>query len=398
MQSDSPQRPGLAIIANCVTPYRVYLHTQIAERIPELQLHTLISHGAADFDWKIDVPSSINVTSFGAPGDSPLTSGLSLGSMPGEWRKGGQIVQYLRENNIEAAIVHGYRYPAYLRVIRYCHRAGIPLFVRNDSNICCERHLPAWKQWFKARVYQWWINRATGIMSMGEYGDRLFTKYGANLGRIYRVPYLPDLNFFARGLPDGLERFQRKYGLCRDRRYLLYSGRLAPQKRVDLLIDAFAEIAGSRPEWDLLIVGDGQLRDELHRRVPDHLRNRVIWTGFQELEGCVAAYHSADAYVLPSDREPWAVVVQEAMAAGLPVIASHVVGAAHEMVKDRVSGRIFPAGDLGALRDAILDVTDIAKLTEYKENARQALATWRTNVDPVASIRKALVDCGRLKN
>ena len=374
-QTVPPPQPGLAIIANCVTPYRVYLHTQIAARIPELRLHTLISHGAADFDWKIEIPSSINVTSFGAHRVTRRSRRVFAWVRWGRsGEKGGKSSGILQENNIQAVIVHGYRYPAYLRVIRHCHRVGIPLFVRNDSNIWCERELSSWRRWCKARVYRWWINRVTGIMSMGEYGDQLFTQYGANPARIYRVPYLPDIDFFARGVPDRLSGFQRQYGLRPDRRYLLYSGRLASQKRVDLLIDAFAAIASARPEWDLLIVGDGQLRDELHRRVPEHLRNRVIWTGFQELEGCVAAYHSADVFVLPSDREPWAVVVQEAMAAGLPVVASHVVGAAHEMIEDQVSGRIFPAGDLEALTQSLLDVTDGSELPRY----RKALVThWR---------------------
>jgi len=390
----STARPGLAIIANCVAPYRVYLHTQVAARIPELQLHSLITHGAAEFDWKVDVPASINATYFGAPGESPL--GSNLRSVRAEWRKGGRIIRYLQEHSIRAVVMNGYHYVSYLRVVNYCHRAGIPLFGRNDSNIQCERSLPAWKRWLKGRVYGWWIPRTAGIMSMGQWGDQFFLKYGADRSRLYRVPYLPDLDLFARGMPDRLERFRRKYGLNTDRRYLLYSGRLAPQKRVDLLIDAFGAVADARPEWDLLVVGDGVCGDDLRRRVPERLRNRVIWTGFQEVDDCVAAYHSAHVLVLPSDREPWAVVVQEAMAVGLPVVASDVVGAARELVEDRVSGRIFPVGNCAALEQAILDVTDAEALAEYQRRAKSAVAEWRARIDPVAEIRRALVSCGVL--
>ncbi|MEX2093803.1 MAG: glycosyltransferase family 4 protein [Pirellulales bacterium] len=387
----STTRPGLAIIANCIAPYRVYLHTQVAERIPELQLHTLITHGAAEFDWKVDVPASINTTYFGAPGESPLVRTLSTAHW--EWRKGGRIIRYLQENNVRAVIMNGYHYVSYLRVINYCHRAGIPLFGRNDSNIRCERRLSGWKRWLKARVYSWWIPRTAGIMSMGQFGDEFFLQYGADRSRMYRVPCLPDLDLFARGQPEHLGGFRRKYGLRQDRRYLLYSGRLAPQKRVDLLVDAFAAVADARPEWDLIVVGDGLCGDDLRRRVPERLRSRVIWTGFQELEGCVAAYHAADVFVLPSDREPWAVVVQEAMAAGLPVVSSDVVGAARDLVEDRVSGRIFPVGNGAALEQAILDVTDAQAIADYQRGAKSALAEWRVRVDPVAEIRRALVDC-----
>jgi len=171
-------------------------------------------------------------------------------------------------------------------------------------------------------------------------------KYGADPKRIYRVPYWPDFDAFTSYNDVALERLQRKFGLDRDRRYIMYSGRLVPEKRVDLLIDAFVAIAAERPDWDLLIVGHGPLSDELRRRVPEALRRRVVWTGFLEGTENVLAFHAADMLVLPSDQEPWALVVQEAMAAGLVVVASNIVGAAHELVEDRVSGRIFAAGNL----------------------------------------------------
>jgi glycosyltransferase involved in cell wall biosynthesis len=146
----------------------------------------------------------------------------------------------------------------------------------------------------------------------------------------------------------------------------------------------------------LLIVGDGVLRDNLGQLVPEELRQRVVWTGFLENSELVAAYHAADVLVLPSDFEPWALVIQEAMAAGLAVVASDVVGAARELVEDKVSGRIFPAGDVEALRQAMLDVTDGASIAAYQRQAPVALAEWRRRVDPVAEVRRALVDCGVL--
>ena len=62
--------------------------------------------------------------------------------------------------------------------------------------------------------------------------------------------------------------------------------------------------------------------------MPEALRSRVVWTGFLDHGEPAFVYHSADVLVLPSDREPWALVIQEAMAAGLTVVASDVVGAA----------------------------------------------------------------------
>jgi glycosyltransferase involved in cell wall biosynthesis len=387
-------RPGLAIIANGLPPYRVHLHTEVATRIPELKLHTLITHGAAEFEWQVSPPASIHASFFGSPGDSPLAPTFHRPRM--EWQKGKRIIEYLREHDIRAVICNGYRYISYLRIIAHCHRKEIPLFVRNDSNIRGEIYLPAWKKVAKPRLYAWWLARSSGVMSMGEYGDQFFLKYGADPTRLYRVPCLPDCDSFSRAVPDRLEGFRRKYQLRSDRHYLLYSGRLVPQKRVDLLVDAFDVLADERPDWDLLVVGDGVLGDSLRERVPERLRSRVIWAGFQELDDCISAYHAADVLVLPSDREPWAVVVQEAMAAGLAVVASDAVGAARDLITDGISGRIFPMGDGAELQRAIRDVTDPSALAAYREQSRAALDEWRRRADPVAEIRRALVEHGIL--
>src|SRR5439155_26838233 len=103
---------------------------------------------------------------------------------------------------------------------------------------------------------------------------------------------------------------RRRFGLPAGRRRLVYAGRLAAVKRIDLLVDAFAALAADRPDWDLLVVGDGPLRDALVGRVPPAIRERVMWTGFVDDQATIGAlYHACDVLVLPSDLEPWGVVV-----------------------------------------------------------------------------------------
>ncbi len=389
------ERPGLAIVTNCLTPYRNHLHELIAAGIPELKLHTLVTHGDADFTWSSSpAPSTINAKYFGKKGDSPLAG--TFHAPLAEWTKGRQLIDYIHKNNVCAVICNGHRYLSYLRLIGHCHRAGIPLFVNNDSNIRSERHLNPVQGWLKRRVYAWWLRRTAGVMPMGHLGEQFFLKYGADRRRFYRVPYTPDYDSFAQIDVDGLQRFRGRYGLDARRRIILFSGRLVPVKRVDLLIDAFARLAAQRPEWDLLIVGDGPLTAEL-RRSAEVLGPRVKWTGFLEQNELQLAYHAADVLALPSDREPWAVVVQEAMAAGLPVVASDVVGAAEELVTDGHGGRIFAKGNVEALWLALLEVTASEQIGSYKEGAREALAMWCAKIDPVSEVRRALADAVVLK-
>jgi glycosyltransferase involved in cell wall biosynthesis len=391
--TDTTTRPGLAIIANTVTPYRVNLHCEIAARIPELQLHTLISHGAAEFDWKVPIPAEINAHFMGS-GDMPLATIYHAPLR--EWRKGGRLIEYLEAHDVRAVICSVPRYLSYLRVVMHGRSGALPVFVRSDANIKNEQSISPLKSFVKQRFHRLWLRQVRGVMSMGSYGDEFFAKYGVDRRRMYRVPYWPDFDYFAQADVERVDQFCRKFGLRRDRRYFVFSGRLAQVKRVDLLIQAFVRIAADRPEWDLLIVGDGALRDELRSMVPSHLQSRVVWTGFLDHNEPALAYHAADVLVLPSDREPWAVVVQEAMAAGLPVIASDVVGAAHEMVKDGTSGRIFPAGNVEALAAAMHDVSQAERLTNYRQHVREDLETWRRENDPIVGIRRALADVGVL--
>jgi glycosyltransferase involved in cell wall biosynthesis len=388
-EADIPP-PGLAMIANVMTPYRLNLHKLVAAGIPELKLHTLITHGPAEFAWNLDLPESIHASFFGSPGDSPLAS--SLRSPRREWQKGGRLIEFLQANNARAVILFGYRYLSYLRVIRHCRQTGIPVFVHNDSNIHGERNLPGLKRSLKTRLYRWWIAQVSGVMSMGEYGDQFFLQYGIDPKRLYRVPWPVDRGFHSAVNDGRLHQFRQKYGLSEDRRYLLFSGRLVPDKRVDLLIDAFAAMAARRPQWDLMIVGDGALAEELRRRVPESIGGRIVWTGFLDGDEPALAYAAADVLVLPSDREPWALVIQEAMSAGLAVVASHIVGAARELIDDKRSGRIFTAGKIDELTGALLEITDPLKLEGYQRQSRQALADWCARCDPIAEIRRALVE------
>lgn len=162
-------------------------------------------------------------------------------------------------------------------------------------------------------------------------------------------------------------------------------------KRVDLLIDAFSAIASARPDWDLLIIGDGPLRAELEARLPVELKPRVKWTGFLDDQPTVSAlYRLCDVLVLSSGHEPWAVVINEAAAAGLAIVSSDVVGAAAELVRDGVNGRTFPTRNLEKLKECLLDVTDPARIDSMKQASAAVLADWRERGDPIKGLRQVL--------
>ena len=388
------ERPGLAIIANSHTPYRLHLHRRIAAEIPEIRLWSVFTHEQSNAPWGFHVPAEIGPISFGEGESSAVQDSPRRAAH--EWRKGGRIIEWMRRTNVRAAVVMGYNDPARLRIIRWCHRQGLPCYLFGDSNIRGDRAagLKALaKRWLVTRV----VKACTGVLPCGTLGAAYFAKYGAVPERTFCFPYEPDYDLIRRLTAQEIEAARQRFKLRPDRRLVLFSGRLAQPKRPDLLLDAFAAIARERPEWDLLVVGDGPLRSSLGQRVPEALRHRIVWAGFLDDQRTVSAlYRASDVLVLPSDYEPWAVVVNEAAAAGLAIIASDVVGAAAELVRDGVNGRTFPAGDLAALTAALLDATAPARIDLMKVASAGVLDDWRRRGDPIDGLRRALAVGGIL--
>jgi glycosyltransferase involved in cell wall biosynthesis len=117
----------------------------------------------------------------------------------------------------------------------------------------------------------------------------------------------------------------------------------------------------------------------------------VIWAGQQGEQVTVYALQRAcHVFVLPSDREPWGTVIEEAAAAGMAIVSSSVPGAVAELVRDGVNGRIFPAGDLNKLIECLLDVTEEGRAEEMGAASPGVLQAMRRELDPIQGLRRAL--------
>jgi len=139
------------------------------------------------------------------------------------------------------------------------------------------------------------------------------------------------------------------------RRLLLYVGRLAPEKRVDRLLDAFARIRARLPDAALALVGDGPERERLLARAGAAVADgAVVFAGRLEGEALDAWYRLGSVFALASEHEPFGAVVNEALLAGMPVVCSDRAGA-RVLVAAGKNGAIVDAGSPAALDAALLD-------------------------------------------
>ncbi len=291
-------------------------------------------------------------------------------------------------------MVLGYDDLGRIAVIRWCHRHSVPCFLGADSNIRGDRAtgvFAAIKRILVKRVVSW----CTGVMPFGRLGRAYYEKYGADPDQIFYCPCEPDYDQI-RGLSQAfLDQVAQKYGLDRERKRMIYSGRFTAVKRVDVLLEAFRHIYKERQDWDLILVGDGEQRESLLSMMPADMKQRVISTGFIGDQATVSAlYRLSHLMVLPSDYEPWALVINEAAAAGLAIVATSAVGAAYELVRDGENGRVFAPGDKETLTQILLEVTQPQQLQAMRRASARVLEDWRAQADPVDGLRQALQACG----
>jgi len=381
----NPLKRSLVIVSHGVTPYGVHFLERVVNELSDFALHTIYTYEYSNGKWQITLPNSINAVILGKGEEQNI---LKKG-----WSRYRQLIWEIQRHSPVAVMIYGYSQLPHFLVIEWCHRNKIPCLMWGDSNILGDRKkglIACIKKPIVSRV----ISRCSALLPCGNLGKQYFQKYGARPEQVFFVPNEPDYSLIENASPAIVQSLASEFKLNPSRRRFLFSGRFVALKRIDLLIDAFAQLADKLVNWDLLIAGDGPLEAELKARVPTSLQQRIMWTGYLGSPKRMSAlYKLADVLVLPSEYEAWALVVNEATCAGLALVCSDVVGAAAEMLHDFENGRFFRTGDFVSLMNAMQDVANEENLPRYKAASLQVIKNWRKTADPIDGFRRALDFC-----
>lgn len=195
----------------------------------------------------------------------------------------------------------------------------------------------AWKEWSKGlllhTLFDWAV---TGGQAHVLYLKQL----GFPLDRIAGSYDVVDNAMFAEGTRALRAGNACDFGLPLD--YFLYVGRFAEEKNVEALLASWLEYRRSGGAWSLVCVGDGPAASSLRAAAASTpFAADVYFPGLKSSHELLPFYAFAGAFVLPSTREPWGLVVNEAMAAALPVLVSHRCGCAPDLVHDGTNGFLF---------------------------------------------------------
>jgi glycosyltransferase involved in cell wall biosynthesis len=189
-------------------------------------------------------------------------------------------------------------------------------------------------------------------MVTGSLAQQYLMSLGIPRRRIFLLPYAVDNNTFARVAREARGcrgEIRRILGIPVFARVVLAVVKFVSREGILDLLQAFAKITEDVPSVWLLVVGDGPLREEVARFIDAYHLERVLCIGYQPYSVLPRLYAISDLFVHPAREESWGVSVNEAMACGVPVLASDRVGAAFDLVRDFQTGLIFRAGDASDL-------------------------------------------------
>lgn len=231
-------------------------------------------------------------------------------------------------------------------------------------------------------------------------GGRTHEKYLARLGfpsvRIWHPYNVVDNDRFAARealIRGAAEHWRRAFAL--PEHFFLYVGRYAPEKNLRRLLMSYREyrIAAARTDpWSLVLVGDGPERAELKQFVDDSRLEGIMFRPFAQIDELAVYYSLAECLVLPSISEPWGLVVNEAMACGLPVVLSKRCGCAPELVQEGYNGFCFDPYDLAATTNALVEVSELEADARRLLGERSRVTVSRFTPQKWA---EAVVDCAR---
>lgn len=359
-----------------------------------------------DIDLEVFYCSDMSLGRFQDPGfgqavewDVPLLEGYRSQFLPGLgsrrrlglWRPLSYgLAPRLRAGGFEALWVHGYARPYHLAAVAQARRLGLKVLLRDEATEVSAPRGPL-KRLVKRAFFAALRQGVDAFLAIGSLNAAYYRAHGVPDERIFRVPYAVDNAHFRSAAAAAEQRpLRAELGLEPGRPVALFVGKLIARKRPLDLLEAYARLAAEPPARlpYLLLAGDGDLRGELERRAAGLEGVRLL--GFRGQRELPALYALADVLVLPSEREAWGLVVNEAMNAGTAVIASDRVGAAADLVREGDNGYVYPVGDAEALAAALRrTLADPAVSRRMGARSREIIDGWGFRED-IAGLKAAL--------
>lgn len=375
------RRHRLLIICSHPVQYASPLFRQMA-RNPRLQLEVAYcglqgAQAGFDPDFGQDVKW-----------DVPLLEGYSWTEVPNRAPNPGfdrffglintRVWTMVRKGGYDAVIIHtGYRCATFWITMAASKLSGIPILFGTDAGSLRPRDGASWKESFKRYFWPLLFGLADQaiVPSSGSY--TLMRSLGLPDDKITLTPFVVDNDWWMEhsALVDR-DAVRALWRVPVDATVAVFCAKLQPWKRPLDLLRAFAKVQSDK--LFLIFAGDGSLKSELESEAATlGVSDRVRMLGFVNQSQLPSVYTASDILVLPSDYEPFGLVVNEAMLCGCTAVVSDRVGAGPDLIQSGQNGFVFPYGDIDALAKVLSDIANNpARLSALRAAAILRMQTW----------------------
>ena len=337
-------RRRLVILTEIISPYRIPLFNDLAQHA-EVDLHVVF---LAETDpelrqWRVykdEIKFSYEV----------LPSWRRrVGRYNGLLNRG--LGRALAGAGPHAIVCGGYNYVASWQALLWARSRGLPFLLWSESNLQDLRRGHALVEFLKEEF----LSRCSGFIVPGRSAREYLRAHKIKDDVIFTAPNAVDNSLFGAAAEAAREAaVTRRKELNLPERYFLFAGRLVREKGVFELLSAYAKLnEQTRRQVGLVFAGDGVSRRELEEQAASISPGVIRFAGFAHREQLAAYYALAQVLVLPTHTDPWGLVVNEAMACGLPVILSRVAGCAPDLIRENWNGLLIPPKDVSSLAAAM---------------------------------------------
>jgi glycosyltransferase involved in cell wall biosynthesis len=356
---------------------------RFAARDPEHEFRVLFTGrdvAAPAFDPELGKPVSWGIDLLGG-----YPHEICPAAEPARW-----LAERLRPGRCDLLIANGYTQPLYRLGARIARRAGVPTALRLDSVLWDTSY---YRNLAKRLLFATYMKRMYDLfLGTGSLTLDYLRAFNVPRERTGLFPYAVDVESFAeRSRLGSAERaaYRERLGVPAGARVVLGLAKFNDREAPWDLLRAFAR----RQEEDvwLVLAGDGSARAALENFAREKAPARVRFPGYVPYPELPALYAASDLFVHAAREERWGVSVQEALACGLPVVASSRVGAAYDLIEVGGNGFIYPAGDDGMLAHRIGEA-----LALDPERTRQRSAGILARWDYAATWRHLLTAAERV--
>ena len=262
------------------------------------------------------------------------------------------VVRALKNAAPDVIVCGGYNYLASWQAMRWANHNRVQFLLWSESTARDHRA----RRTLMESLKKIFVRRCDAFVVPGKSALDYLVDMGVPDGSIFVARNAVDIDLFSKiGRESSEDAARARTQLALPARYFLFVGRLVHEKGALDLVTAYSRLpANLREQIGLVFVGDGPLRAELEALARDVYPGMIHFAGFIDRNELAPYYSLAECLVLPTHSDTWGLVVNEAMACGLPVICTNVAGCAAELVQS--NGRVVDPGNVSQLSHAMLEI------------------------------------------